>query len=325
MDISVIVPVYNVENYIERCLRSLFEQTKSEGVEFILVNDCTPDGSMMIARRVAGEYPQHEIKFIDKEVNEGLVAARLSGIDIAQGEYIVHVDSDDWCEPRMLEELYAKAQESAADIVVCDYLFNRNSGQEYIKSKLRGSNIECITTMLFEEGQGAVWNKIYRRNLYSKSDIQPLVGVNMWEDIYINTILFSRAKVITYLPNAYLHYMRDNSDCITFRKDNTKQFCEMLRVIKEIDLFFDRQDSLKVCKEALNYRKALLKLLCLESCRGGKQREYMSLFPELKVAVWRLKKLRLHKKVLLFLADHKQQNIFNSISYLRNIVIRFVK
>ncbi len=122
MDISVIVPIYGVEKYIAESLRSLFSQTKTDGVEFILVNDCTKDRSIEIAREVISDFPTLDIKIIEHEVNGGVAVTRQTGLDTATGRYTIHFDPDDWCEPNMLEELYNKAIETNADVVISDYL-----------------------------------------------------------------------------------------------------------------------------------------------------------------------------------------------------------
>ena len=120
--ISVIVPIYNVKLYIERCVRSLMEQTL-ENIEFIFVNDCTPDDSMDILHYVLEEYPKRreQIKIIEHETNRGISAVRNTGLKNATGQYIIYCDSDDWVEKNMYEKLLVKALETSADIVGCDF------------------------------------------------------------------------------------------------------------------------------------------------------------------------------------------------------------
>ena len=111
INVSVIVPVYKVEAFIEHCIRSLMEQTLRE-VEFVIVDDCSPDNSLSIARRVIKDYPEREgqVRLIRHEANKGLPAARNSGLAVATGEYVFHCDSDDFVEPEMLERLYRTAK-----------------------------------------------------------------------------------------------------------------------------------------------------------------------------------------------------------------------
>ena len=124
--VSVCIPVYGVEKYIERCARSLFEQTMAEGIEFIFVNDCTKDRSIEILEQVLSEYPQRkeQVKIIHHKKNGGLVAARNTGLKHATGDYIIHCDSDDWVDLNMYEAMYNKAIETNADMVYSDFYIN---------------------------------------------------------------------------------------------------------------------------------------------------------------------------------------------------------
>ena len=105
--VSVIVPVYKVEQYIEKCVRSLMEQTMKEGIEFIFINDCTPDDSMQILESVVGEYPDRadQVVIWNNSSNVGVSESRRKGIELAKGEYIGWCDSDDWCEKEMFEKM----------------------------------------------------------------------------------------------------------------------------------------------------------------------------------------------------------------------------
>ena len=107
MNISVIIPVYNVEKFVERCVRSIMNQTYTEGVECIIVNDCTPDDSMKIVEKLVKDYTGTIcFKLLNHKQNYGLAAVRNTGMNAATGEYIIHIDSDDYCEPDMLEKMY---------------------------------------------------------------------------------------------------------------------------------------------------------------------------------------------------------------------------
>ena len=117
MKISVIIPVYNVEKYIYRCIESIINQTMTEDIECIIVNDATPDKSINIIKEILSHYNGNiSFKIINHEKNEGLAAARETGMKYAQGDYIIHLDSDDYCEINMLEEMYNTAITNDADI-----------------------------------------------------------------------------------------------------------------------------------------------------------------------------------------------------------------
>ena len=120
--ISIIIPIYKSEKFIEKCSRSLFEQTLNN-IEFIFINDSTPDISISLLYNIIDHYPNREEKFkiINLEKNQGVANARNVGIENATGEYVIHCDSDDWVDKDMYERLYRKAQETDADIVGCNF------------------------------------------------------------------------------------------------------------------------------------------------------------------------------------------------------------
>ncbi len=120
--ISVIIPVYRVEAYIERCVRSLMEQTLDE-VEYIFVDDCSPDKSVSVLERVLKDYPlrQGQTHILRHATNRGLPAARNTGLDAAIGDYIFHCDSDDYLETDALQAMYDTAQKANAEIVYSDW------------------------------------------------------------------------------------------------------------------------------------------------------------------------------------------------------------
>lgn len=120
--VSVIIPVYGVEKYIERCARSLFEQTLDD-IEFIFVNDCTLDNSINVLETTLEEYPKRksQVQIINFEQNQGAAKAREIGMKTANGEYIIHCDSDDWVVKEAYETLYNIAKASESDMVICDW------------------------------------------------------------------------------------------------------------------------------------------------------------------------------------------------------------
>ena len=129
MKVSIVVPVYNVAPYIEQFARSVFEQTL-EDIEYVFVDDCSPDSSMDILLSVLEEYPhrKQKVKIVRHEKNMGIAVTRKDGYMKSTGEYMIYVDSDDYLEPRMLELMYAKAKEHDADMIVCDiYLYNKEN------------------------------------------------------------------------------------------------------------------------------------------------------------------------------------------------------
>lgn len=172
--VSVIVPVYGVEKYIERCARSLFEQTL-EDIEFIFVDDCTPDKSLEILKNVLEDYPQRkkQVIIVSHEKNMGLPIARQSGLKVASGGYIIHCDSDDWVDVTMYEKMYNKAIEEGSDIVVCDYVETDGVSDKIVIEYIPEKNSDFIRSVLIKNTHSVIWNKLVHRSLYEKPILYP--------------------------------------------------------------------------------------------------------------------------------------------------------
>lgn len=211
--VSVIIPVYGVKKYIERCARSLFEQTLDD-IEYIFVDDSTPDNSISILRKVLSEYPNREkqVKILRHEKNKGLAQARQTGLKIASGEYIAHCDSDDWVDVHMYEEMYNKAIEEDADVVVCDYVVtNDTSVIKTINACHAKSAKQLIENCLFQRAPWSLWNKLFNRKAYS--NIEYPKGA-MGEDMVTIIQLLWNCKTLSYINKPYYQYFY-NSESIT--------------------------------------------------------------------------------------------------------------
>lgn len=211
--VSVIIPVYKVESFIERCIRSLMEQTLQE-VEFIIVDDCSPDKSIPIAKNCVESYSYRKVFILTHPVNLGLPAARNTGMEKATGEYIYHCDSDDFLEPDALKEMYKKAKEHEADIVWCDWFLSFERNERYMKQPCYDTPTEALKGMLSGAMKYNVWNKLVRRELYKENHITFPSGHGMGEDMTMIQ-LFACAQKVSYLPKALYHYVRFNANGFT--------------------------------------------------------------------------------------------------------------
>ncbi len=200
--ISVIVPVYKAENYLHKCVDSLLAQTFTN-FEIILVDDGSPDRS----GEICDEYAKKDsrIKVIHKE-NGGVSSARQCGIDNARGEYTIHADPDDWVENNMLEELYRKAKEDDADMVICDFYIENENKTTYIKQKPISLNYKAMICELFQQLHGSCWNKLIRRTCYVDNDVKFPLDFSYCEDLIFNIRLIKNDIKIAYLPLAFYHY-----------------------------------------------------------------------------------------------------------------------
>ena len=250
--VSVIIPVYGVEKYIERCIRSLFEQTLRE-IEYIFIDDCTPDKSVEILKRVLEEYPQRKSQVVihRMEKNSGQAAVRKWGMLNATGEYVIHCDSDDWVDVHMYEEMYNKAIEEDADVVVCDFCSTDCENEQYSKGLISKERENVIVDVLLWRIAGCLWNKLVRRKEYTDHDLNYPTH-NMGEDAALIVQILWNAKRISYLPKP-LYYYYTNPTSIT--KDVTdekirKRFLQATANVEIIEQFLVDKATGKI-KDAL--------------------------------------------------------------------------
>ena len=217
--ISVIVPVYNVEEYLRKCLDSLVNQTLEE-LEILVVNDGSPDNSQIIIDEFVKKYPQ-KVKGLIKE-NGGQASARNMALDIAKGEFIGFVDSDDWVDLDMFEKMYQKAKDNGSDMVICNTVDHYQDHDVYHRQSDVGAFRKC----------GSSCNKIFSRELVG--DMRFPEGL-WYEDFCFSIKLSMRAKNISFCEEHFYHaFSRPVS---TMNNNNTLKNLTMLTVMEDISKF----------------------------------------------------------------------------------------
>ncbi len=256
--ISVIIPVYNTEQYLEACLDSVFGQTLKE-LEVILVNDGSTDASLEIMEKYRAKYPER-VQLLSKE-NGGQATARNMAIPLCTGEYIGFVDSDDYIEPEMYEGMYRKAKETDADYVECDYVnvkVNDRGEQERIADY--GSRVREYTSKedMFIDPMLAPWNKIYKRTLLQESDVRFPEGY-IYEDTAFCLKAISLIQRFAFVPEKYVvHYFRGGS---TMNVNKSRRVSNIFPVLKDVVDFYKRQDLFERYHSELEYEIVKI-LLC---------------------------------------------------------------
>ena len=228
--VSVCIPVYGVEKYIERCARSLFEQTMKDGIEFIFVNDCTKDKSIEILEQILSEYPgrREQVKIIHHEKNGGLVAARKTALAHVVGDYVIHCDSDDWVELNMYETMYNKAIETNADIVYCDYYISTENKRNIIKHFGK-----CVSKMVIDEifsgiAWGGVWNILSSRKIALAVELYCPNHIIMHEDILrISQMIMICDKISFVNKPLYYYFQNETSIVHRFNKEKLENIMEV--------------------------------------------------------------------------------------------------
>lgn len=211
ISVSVIIPVYGVEKFIGRCAKSLFSQTLRDGVEFIFVDDCSPDNSIKIVRNILEEYPERrqQVRFMVHDENKGLPQARNTGLSVARGEYIFHCDSDDYVEADFLEYMYGEAGAHDADFVFCDWFLTLSDGERRMSEPSPPTPGQAVRLMLSGAMKFNVWNKLVRRSLYTDYKISFPEKDGMGEDMTM-ILLCANAVRILHVCKPLYHYVKTN-------------------------------------------------------------------------------------------------------------------
>lgn len=299
--ISVIIPIYKVEAFIERCATTLLEQTFRE-VEYIFVDDATPDRSIQILEEVVTRYPERkeQVSIIHHEENKGLPAARNTGLTLATGEYIFHCDSDDYVELTMLEELYHAAKTQDADIVWCDWYLTFAENERYMKQPNFGTPMEALKAMLSGGMKFNVWNKLVRRSLYTDNGIEFPSGYGMGEDMTM-MMLFAHAKKVAYVPKAYYHYIKTNTNAFS-QTYSDKHLVELKHNVQRIVNYMQGIYGNDLGKE-LSFLKLDVKLPFLIANNFKRWEEW---YPEANTYILQNKYISSRSRYIQWLAAKKQ-------------------
>lgn len=239
--VSVIVPVYNVEKYIRKCLETLMEQTMQE-IEIIIVNDGTKDNSMNIVREFVEKYPE-KIVVLEKK-NGGLSDARNYAIPYAKGEYIAFLDSDDYVEKTIYEEMYEIAKKENSDMVECDFYWEypnkikKDVGEKYHNKK-----------EMLEKVRVVAWNKLIKREILEKTQITFPVGYR-YEDVEFTYKLIPYLKKVSFLKKPCVHYVQREGSISNSQNERTKEIFEILEHVIE---FYKEKGFYEEYQEQLEY------------------------------------------------------------------------
>jgi glycosyltransferase involved in cell wall biosynthesis len=252
--ISILIPIYNVEKWIEKCARSAFEQTY-ENLEYIFVDDCSPDNSIEILKRVIADYPHRapNVRIIQNKQNRGIAVVRNTLIDECNTDFLFFLDSDDWIEPNTIELLVDKQLETGADIVTGRIIEHTSQGE--VPYKTLGHDKDRESTLLgFLNDQmisPVLCCRLIRTSLFKNNSIKLEENVNLYEDFSVTPRLFYFSNIVSGISSFILHYNRQNPNSYTYNYDSDWNY--QLQVLKayEINVSFFSNKETKY-KETLN-------------------------------------------------------------------------
>jgi len=319
--VSVIIPFYNVSPFIERCAYSLMEQTYQD-VEFIFVDDASPDESRHILEQVIRRFPERDVKILSHAVNKGLPAARNTGLQQAKGEYIYHCDSDDWLETDMLEKMIETAVSRNADFVYCDFLLESNNGTHYMGNPSFTDPEEMIKVgFLAGLMKYNVWNKLVSRALYDTLFFPE--GHGMGEDMTM-ILVAMRAKQTAHLAEGLYHY----------NKLNANAFSNTFSERHLIDIKFNTSRTLQVLQEwpvsdtdvYAHFFKLNIKLPFLFSQDKNQYKLWEEWFPESNPYILKNKYLPFRTRIIQWVAAKGLFGIVNLyVQFVNRIYYRWLR
>lgn len=240
--VSILVPIYGVEKYIVRCSRSLFEQTY-DNIEYVFVNDRTPDHSIDNLKKIIKMYPQrqHCIKIVNHEVNSGLAAARITGIANSTGEYIMFVDSDDTIDKDTVSKCVEMLAHNEYDII--SFGFKHVYKDKKIKEVIQLIDTETYKILSLERKIPVnLCSNLFKRDLFLHNDAQIIKGIDMGEDYATLTRILYYAKTIKVLSLPLYNYYHYNEDSYTLRFTH-KNFISLVNAAKVVNDFYKRKDD----------------------------------------------------------------------------------
>lgn len=276
MKVSICIPIYGVEKYIEKCAVSLFEQTYKD-IEYIFVDDCSPDRSVEVLESVIEKYPerQNQVNIIHHIHNIGLAGARNTAVDNATGDYIMHVDSDDWIDKDCVETLIHIVNCKKSDLVTFPAIIEKENDkrkiiQPYLKNKEKTLQLmlACVNCI----GHN-IWGSLIKKDLYN-NDIKAKTGINLGEDYSVMPLLFFNASNPTYTTEIFYHYRVDNNDSYmhNIKSSTLKQSMESKLIVEN---FFRKHDILnKYCNAIF-----IAKMITLNIAIKNKY-DYKTIMPE---------------------------------------------
>ena len=313
--ISIIVPFYNVEQYIDRCIKSLLSQTY-QNIEILLVDDCSPDNTLEITKKYAET--DSRINILQYAKNIGLGGARNYGIQNANGEYVLFVDSDDYIEANTIEQLYEKAKDNNLCVLEANYLKESDSSTEVLPRRSNYTDIVSSGKKYWDSipiAPVVAWNKFYKLSFLRANNIQ--FKLRKFEDVAFTAEVFMKAKRVMNIDFPFYHYIvRENS--IMTETTSVSHLEDAYALIKNMKVLFEGNKKNEQMKKSYLYCYiGFFRLWCLfkddKQVKQHMKSKVMILFQKARILVLGSKKLGLKQKMLLFVSPILAAKIYLQI------------
>ncbi len=301
IQVTILMPIYKVEKYLEKALDSIFTQTYPY-LDYVFVNNCSPDNSLQVLIDTIKKYGIQKDRYtiINHDKNEGIAVSRADCIANAKGDYLFFVDGDDWIEKDAVEQMVAATKSGAVDIVGCDYMKDFLSGNttyhhENYAESCRDNMYRCLNYDIAT----VLWKLLIRRRLFDNFTITP--HVDIVEDYIISVKLYYYAKSFVAIPHAYYHYVQYNQARASLQTSWSVNMhiigvCEVENFCKEKGLF-DAEVEHKLNLRKFNIKSNFLTRQLLD------YNAYKKTFPEAS-RIWRELDYSRNEKLKFWLAEH---------------------
>lgn len=276
--VSILVPFYKVEKYVGRCVESLFTQTYPN-IEYVFVNDCTPDKSMVVINEYIEKYSVSEkCKMIIHKQNQGISASRNDCLDNMTGDYFLFVDGDDYIDKDMVELLVDAAVRENADISGCGYTEEYPDHRVEYPQRYTNNHDDMLRSITLLTIKGVLWKLLIRREVIVVNDLRFPYDKSINEDYYFCCRLFYYAESFASVDRCLYHYVQYNPNNLT--KVSLKNIESQAAAIKKTEDFYREKGVLNIVENELNMRKFVSKLPLIldKSCIDVKK--WRTLFPE---------------------------------------------
>ena len=302
--VSILIPVYKAEKFFAQCLHSIFAQTYNN-IEFVFVNDATPDRSMEILLQIMKEYPQREkqVVIIENERNRGVAYTRNVLLNHATGDYVYYVDSDDYIEPDTIEVLVTTATKENADIVRCNYFEYKNGTSiPVIRSTEPDEDGLIGQCMRGKNKMNAMWLLLIRRQLFATHHLAFVNDINGPEDIMMTIKLFCSTNNVAETEKPLYHYRLDNSTSITHNEISFRN--HFLKAVEQIIAFLKEKGVYEKYYEQVLQLMFTSKQHFLINKNIRDIDKYINTFPE-SSHCYKLYNYNSKQRLLFFLAEHR--------------------
>ena len=315
--ISVIIPVYNSEKSLHRCINSVLCQSFLD-FEIILIND----GSQDTSGSLCDEYANKDSRIrVSHKLNEGVSVARNLGLDIAKGEWVIFLDSDDWIDNHMLEDMYNKGISECADLVYGDMKVFYKDHIDVLHIAKYANDKEQTLNNFIKSSFSTVVGMLSRKSIYDENNIRFPVGIGYCEDFYVAVRLMLHSKVISYISTPFYCYNRQNEASASFNF-SSKHYSNVQWV------FSDTIDMFKIKGEYDKYAEALSWRLLNSEKELVLDRETYSIFltthPDSHKYIGSCPYLNFKTKIMMWSLSHRLRFIAEFLLLIRNMKLRFV-